>query len=66
MLKLVQGMTLPKGSSAQDIAFELYTDQWGENPDQEVMKKTVVDMETDYIFLVPTQEALALHHMHAQ
>ncbi|XP_073456656.1 bile salt-activated lipase-like [Aquarana catesbeiana] len=66
VLKLVKGLTLPKGSSALDIAFELYTNQWGANPDQEVMKKTVVDMETDYIFLVPTQEALALHYMHAQ
>ncbi|XP_068106002.1 bile salt-activated lipase-like [Hyperolius riggenbachi] len=63
---LVQGLTLPKGTSALDIAFDLYTEQWGDNPEQETMKKTVVDLETDYIFLVPTQEALALHHMNAK
>ncbi|KAG9471269.1 hypothetical protein GDO78_015336 [Eleutherodactylus coqui] len=64
--KLVQGLTLPKGTAALDIAYDLYTDNWGANPDQEVVKKTVVDMETDYIFLVPTQEALALHNINAK
>ncbi|XP_056396113.1 bile salt-activated lipase-like, partial [Hyla sarda] len=64
--KLVEGMTLAKGASALDMAYNLYTDSWGTNPDQEAIKKTVVDIETDYIFLVPTQEALALHYMHAK
>ncbi|XP_075690825.1 bile salt-activated lipase-like [Rhinoderma darwinii] len=63
---LVQGMTFPKGTSALDIAYNLYTETWGENPEQEVVKKTVIDIETDYIFLVPTQEALALHYQHAK
>ncbi|KAM4663370.1 bile salt-activated lipase [Discoglossus pictus] len=64
--KLVQGLTLPKGSSGLDIAFDLYTEGWGTNPDQETMKKTIVEAETDYIFLVPTQEALALHRQNAK
>ncbi|CAJ0940445.1 unnamed protein product [Ranitomeya imitator] len=63
---LVQGLTLPKGTAALDIAYNLYTDSWGENPDHELVKKTVVDIETDYIFLVPTQEALGLHYQHAK
>lgn len=64
--KLVQGLTFPKGTSALDIAYNLYTEGWGANPDHDVVKKTVVDIETDYIFLVPTQEALALHYQHAK
>ncbi|KAM9324308.1 bile salt-activated lipase [Gastrophryne carolinensis] len=64
--KVVEGLTAIKGSSALNTAFQLYTEKWGASPTQEVMKKTVVDLETDYIFLVPTQEALALHYMHAK
>ncbi|XP_075690660.1 bile salt-activated lipase-like [Rhinoderma darwinii] len=64
--KLVQELTLPKGTLGGNLAYEVYTANWGSNPSQELMKKTVVDAETDYIFLVPTQEALALHSMHAR
>ncbi|XP_044125007.1 bile salt-activated lipase-like [Bufo gargarizans] len=64
--KLVQDLTLPKGSLGSNLAYELYTSNWGPSPSQELMKKTIVDAETDYIFLVPTQEALARHAMNAR
>ncbi|XP_053328380.1 bile salt-activated lipase [Spea bombifrons] len=64
--QLVQGLTLPKGSGGLTIAYDLYTANWGPSPSQELMKKTVVDIETDYIFLVPTQEALAYHSQNAK
>ncbi|XP_040298236.1 bile salt-activated lipase-like [Bufo bufo] len=64
--KLVQSLTITNDTAAIDMAYNLYTQAWGTNPDQEIIKKTVVDLETDYIFLVPTQEALALHYQHAQ
>ncbi|XP_069841960.1 bile salt-activated lipase-like [Dendropsophus ebraccatus] len=64
--KLLQDLTLPKGSVGSNVAYELYTANWGPNPSQELMKRTVIDVETDFIFLVPTQEALALHSMNAK
>ncbi|XP_056396114.1 bile salt-activated lipase-like [Hyla sarda] len=64
--KLLQDLTLPKGGSGGDLAYELYTSNWGSAPSQEQIKRTVIDAETDFIFLVPTQEALALHSMNAR
>ncbi|XP_063794569.1 bile salt-activated lipase-like [Pseudophryne corroboree] len=64
--KVVEGLTLPKGADGLDIAFNLYTENWGTDLNQEVMKKTIVDLETDYLFLVATQESLALHYQHAK
>ncbi|KAG8429552.1 hypothetical protein GDO86_019869, partial [Hymenochirus boettgeri] len=64
--KLVEGLTLAKGSAGLEIAFDLYTSGWGENPSQEDMKKTVIELETDYIFLAATQEALAYHFQNAK
>ncbi|KAM4019018.1 bile salt-activated lipase [Anomaloglossus baeobatrachus] len=61
--KLVQDLTLPKGLLGSDLAFDLYTSNWGPDPAQELMKRTVIDAETDYIFLVPSQEAIARHSM---
>ncbi|KAM5146377.1 bile salt-activated lipase-like [Mantella aurantiaca] len=61
--KLISDLTLPKGTSGADVAYDLYTRNWGPNPQQELMKRTVIDAETDYIFLVPTQEALGYHAM---
>uniref|UniRef100_A0A3Q1F7V4 Bile salt-activated lipase-like n=1 Tax=Acanthochromis polyacanthus TaxID=80966 RepID=A0A3Q1F7V4_9TELE len=34
---------------------------FGDKPDRETIKKTVVEIGTDYIFLAPTQAALYLH-----
>lgn len=44
-----------------DSAFALYSALWGPAPEQAVVKKTVADIETDFLFLVPTQLALQLH-----
>ncbi|XP_068104103.1 bile salt-activated lipase-like [Hyperolius riggenbachi] len=65
--KLVADLTLPAGSpAATSYAVDLYTSTWGPDPSQEQMKRTVIDAETDYMFLVPTQEALAYHNMFAR
>ncbi|XP_073496753.1 bile salt-activated lipase-like [Phyllobates terribilis] len=64
--KLVQDLTLPKGTLGSDLAYDLYTSSWGPSPAQELMKRTVIDAETDYIFLVPSQEAIARHSMNAR
>ncbi|XP_006136901.2 bile salt-activated lipase isoform X1 [Pelodiscus sinensis] len=63
---IVRGLTLEKGVEGANATFALYTQMWNNNPDQEVMKRTVVDLETDYIFLIPTQNTLALHKANAR
>ncbi|XP_073680424.1 bile salt-activated lipase [Garra rufa] len=54
-----------RGIDAGMATFQEYTINWGSNPSDADIKKTVVDLETDYIFLVPTQAALYLHSDHA-
>uniref|UniRef100_A0A8D0HAI8 Carboxylic ester hydrolase n=1 Tax=Sphenodon punctatus TaxID=8508 RepID=A0A8D0HAI8_SPHPU len=63
---LVRGLTAVKGADGANATFSLYTQVWPNQPDQETMKRTVVDLETDYIFLVPTQQALNLHYANAK
>ncbi|XP_067397994.1 bile salt-activated lipase [Emydura macquarii macquarii] len=63
---VVRGLTIQKGGQGANATFSLYTKLWNDNPEQEVMKRTVVDLETDYIFLIPTQQALALHSANAR
>ena len=58
---LLAGLTKEKGNGAIDSAYSLYSSHWGSIPDPELMKKTVADIETDFLFLVPTQNALQLH-----
>lgn len=58
---LLAGLTKEKGTAAIDSAFSVYSSHWGSVPEQDVVKKTVVDIETDFLFLVPTQLALQLH-----
>ncbi|KAG7214290.1 hypothetical protein INR49_021210 [Caranx melampygus] len=58
---LLAGLTKEKGNAAVDSAFGVYSSHWGSFPDQAVVKKTVADIETDFLFLVPTQIALQLH-----
>lgn len=57
---------MDRGERGANATYNLYTQVWGDNPDQEVMKRTVVDLITDYIFLVPTQWALYLHLQNAR
>ncbi|XP_077162002.1 bile salt-activated lipase [Paroedura picta] len=63
---VVQGLTKEKGADGANATFALYTQVWSDGVSQEVMKRTVVDLETDYIFLVPTQQALELHYQNAK
>nr|XP_046242074.1 bile salt-activated lipase-like [Scatophagus argus] len=58
---LLAGLTKEKGNAAIDSAYSVYTSHWGSAPEQAVVKKTVADIETDFLFLVPTQIALQLH-----
>lgn len=58
---LLAGLTKEKGTAAVDSAYNVYSAPWGSVPEQDVVKKTVADIETDFLFLVPTQIALQLH-----
>ncbi|XP_041667132.1 bile salt-activated lipase-like [Cheilinus undulatus] len=53
------------GPLALDNAYDTYTATWSANPNKETIKRTIVEIGTDYIFLVPTQAALYLHATHA-
>lgn len=61
MKGLLAGLTKEKGNAAVESAYSVYTSHWGVAPEQAVVKKTVADIETDFLFLVPTQTALQLH-----
>lgn len=65
MKRLLASYTKEKGKNGLDNAYSTYTSPWGSNPSQETIKKTVVAIGTDYIFLVPTQTALYLHASNA-
>lgn len=66
MKTLLRSYTKEKGAEAAEIGFSTYTLNWGSNPNRETIKTTVVDVGTDYIFLVATQAALYLHAAHAK
>ncbi|XP_067867943.1 carboxyl ester lipase, tandem duplicate 2 [Heterodontus francisci] len=63
---LVRGLTIDTGEKGANSAYIQYTKDWPTNPSQETIKRTIVDLETDVLFLVPTQLALDLHYQHAQ
>ncbi|NWR45429.1 CEL lipase, partial [Regulus satrapa] len=63
---LVKALTVDRGEAGADATYDFYTQSWGDKPSQEVVKKTVVELMTDYIFLVPTQVALDLHVQNAK
>ncbi|XP_047448502.1 bile salt-activated lipase-like [Mugil cephalus] len=58
---LLARLTKEKGAAAIDSSYSVYTSNWGLAPEQDLVKKTVADIETDFLFLVPTQIALQLH-----
>ncbi|XP_017292107.1 bile salt-activated lipase-like isoform X1 [Kryptolebias marmoratus] len=58
---LLAGLTKAKGNAAVPSAFGVYSVHWGLAPEPAIVKKTVADIETDFLFLVPTQVALQLH-----
>uniref|UniRef100_A0A8C6RJ76 Carboxylic ester hydrolase n=1 Tax=Nannospalax galili TaxID=1026970 RepID=A0A8C6RJ76_NANGA len=64
--RLVSGLTISKGLRGAKATFDIYTESWAQNPTQETMKKTVVDLETDILFLIPTEMALAQHRANAK
>ncbi|ELK37349.1 Bile salt-activated lipase [Myotis davidii] len=64
--KLVSGLTFAKGSRGANATFDLYTASWAEDSSQEAKKKTVVDFETDVLFLMPTKMAVAQHKANAK
>uniref|UniRef100_A0A3B5LM34 Carboxylic ester hydrolase n=1 Tax=Xiphophorus couchianus TaxID=32473 RepID=A0A3B5LM34_9TELE len=59
--RLLTSLTKEKGALGSENAFSTYTLDWGSKPSRETVKKTVVAIETDYLFLIPTQAALYLH-----
>lgn len=63
---LVSGLTVTKGREGARAAFDIYTETWAQDPSQETRKKTVVELETDIIFLMPTETALAQHRANAK
>ncbi|KAG7476391.1 hypothetical protein MATL_G00082380 [Megalops atlanticus] len=58
---LLTALTREKGEHGAASAYAEYTNGWGPDPSKATIKQTVVEIETDYIFLVPTQAALYLH-----
>ncbi|XP_059193363.1 bile salt-activated lipase-like [Centropristis striata] len=58
---LLVGITKEKGTAAVSSAYSAYSSNWGSHPEPAVLKKTIADIETDFLFLVPTQIALQLH-----
>nr|AAH96893.1 Carboxyl ester lipase, like [Danio rerio] len=63
---LATALSKDRGQDAGIATFQEYTVNWGSKPNKEDIKKTVVEMETDYIFLVPTQTVLYLHSDNAK
>ncbi|XP_041916235.1 bile salt-activated lipase-like [Alosa sapidissima] len=59
---LIAALTKEKGQQAADLAYNEYTSTWGSKPSKEEVKRAIVEVETDYIFLIPTQAALYLHN----
>ncbi|KAF3848678.1 hypothetical protein F7725_015175 [Dissostichus mawsoni] len=59
--KLLAAFIKDKGDAALQAALSLYNSTWEPTPSQENIKKTLVDIETDFLFLASTQAALKLH-----
>ncbi|KAL1785545.1 bile salt-activated lipase [Sigmodon hispidus] len=64
--RLVSGFTVTKGLKGAQTTFDFYTESWVQDSSQENKKKTVVAFETDTLFLIPTEIALAQHRAHAK
>ncbi|XP_070286098.1 LOW QUALITY PROTEIN: bile salt-activated lipase-like [Myotis yumanensis] len=64
--KLVSGLTIAKGPRGANATFDFYTASWAEDSSQEAKKKTVVDLETDVLFLMPTKMTVAQHRANAK
>ncbi|XP_072289415.1 bile salt-activated lipase-like [Eucyclogobius newberryi] len=62
---VLAGLTKQRSGPVLDRALDLYSSTWGAPPDPSKLKKSVADIETDFLFLVPTQIALKLHAKHS-
>ncbi|KAK7899549.1 hypothetical protein WMY93_020402 [Mugilogobius chulae] len=62
---VLSGLTKERSGPTLDRAMGLYSSTWGSPPDPAKLKKSVADIETDFLFLVPTQIALQLHAKHS-
>ncbi|XP_029300719.1 LOW QUALITY PROTEIN: bile salt-activated lipase-like [Cottoperca gobio] len=63
--RLLAAYTKEKGKAGLDQAYSTYTSSWNSNPSKETIKRTIVDIGTDFIFLIPVQSALYLHAANA-
>lgn len=66
MKRLHAAYTEEKGQAGFEVAFAEYSSNWGSPPSQNTIKRTAVDIGTDYIFLVPIQTAIYLHAANAR
>lgn len=64
--KLVRGITIAKGLRGANATFHFYTELWASDSSQEAKKKTMVNFETDILFLMPTKIAVAQHRINAK
>ncbi|XP_029921540.1 bile salt-activated lipase [Myripristis murdjan] len=65
MRALLGAYTKDKGKAGLDRAFTQYSSSWNSNPSKEAVKRSIVEIGTDYIFLIPSQVALYLHAANA-
>ncbi|XP_069792228.1 bile salt-activated lipase-like [Narcine bancroftii] len=66
LYNLIRGLTVDTKGQGVNITYEQYTRNWPSTPSQDTIKRTIVNLESDVLFLVPTQLALDLHYQHAQ
>ncbi|KAM9323034.1 bile salt-activated lipase-like [Pholidichthys leucotaenia] len=64
--RILAAYTKEKGQAGLDITFAEYSSNWESTPSQKTIKKTAVAIETDYLFMVPTQAAIYLHAINAK
>ncbi|XP_022623734.1 bile salt-activated lipase-like [Seriola dumerili] len=64
--RLLAAYTKETGQAGFKVAFAEYSSTWGSKPSQDTIKRTAVDIGTDYLFLVPIQTAIYLHAANAR
>ncbi|CAN9504826.1 unnamed protein product [Ophioblennius macclurei] len=64
--RLLTTYTKDKGKEGMEVVFAEYSSPWGSSPSQVDIKKTGVEISTDYAFLIPAQSAIFLHKNNAR
>ncbi|XP_073334200.1 bile salt-activated lipase-like [Pagrus major] len=64
--RLLAAYTKDVGQAGFEVAFAEYSSNWESTPSQNSIKRTAVDIGTDYLFLVPAQTAIYLHAANAR